>query len=62
MKEFLSQKGVPFTEKDVVADPKAMEELVHMNMFATPVTVIEGEAVVGFNRERLETLLAKRGR
>lgn len=57
MKEFLHQKGVPFTEKDISADEQAMDELTTMGFSATPVTVIDGEAVVGFNRAKLEQLL-----
>lgn len=58
MKEFLHQKGVPFTEKDVSADDAAYEELTAKGFYATPVTMIDGEAVVGFNRAKLEQLLA----
>jgi len=57
VKEFLHQKGVEFSEKDVSADERALEELMAMGYSATPVTVIDGEAVVGFNRVRLEQLL-----
>ena len=57
MKEFLSQRGVPFTEKDVVEDDAAMEELTKLNSFSTPVTLIDGEAVLGFDRPKLEALL-----
>lgn len=57
MKEFLHQKGVIYAEKDVSQDEQAMEELTGKGFFATPVTVIDGEAVVGFNRARLEQLL-----
>lgn len=57
MKEFLHQKGVSFTEKDVSADEQALNELMAMGYSATPVTLIDGEAVVGFNRARLEQLL-----
>ncbi len=57
MKEFLHQKGIAFTEKDISADERALEELTKMGFAATPVTVIDGEAVVGFNKARLEQLL-----
>lgn len=57
MKEFLHQRGIEFTEKDVTADEQAFGELEAKGFFATPVTVIDGEAVVGFNRTRLEALL-----
>jgi hypothetical protein len=34
-----------------------MDELTDRGFYATPVTLIDGEAVVGFNRARLEQLL-----
>lgn len=58
MKEFLHQKGISFTEKDVAADEAAFEEVMRMGLAATPVTLIDGVAVVGFNRARLEELLS----
>lgn len=58
MKEFLHQKGVPFVEKDVSKDEKALDELMEMGFAATPVTVIDGEVVVGFDRAKLEQLLS----
>ncbi len=60
MKEFLHQRGVPFTEKDISADEAALNELLNMGFSATPVTVIDGEPVVGFNRAKLEQLLTSR--
>ena len=57
MKEFLHQKGIAFTEKDVVQDDEAFEEVMRMGFAATPVTLIDGEAVVGFNKAKLEQLL-----
>lgn len=57
MKEFLHQRGVAYTEKDVSVDEQALNELTDKGFFATPVTVIDGEAVVGFNRAKLEQLL-----
>jgi glutaredoxin 3 len=57
-KEFLSQKGVGFVQKDVMADEEAMAELEEIGILSTPVTVIDGEIVVGFDRRKLEELLA----
>ena len=57
--EFLSQKGVEFQEKDVVTDEEAMRELIEIGVMTTPVTVIDGEVVVGFNAKKIEELLAK---
>ena len=57
MQEFLAEKGVSYTEKDVTADDAAMAELEAIGILSTPITVIDGEVVVGFNRNRLEELL-----
>jgi len=43
--------------KDIRADPAALKELVDRGFRATPVTLIDGEAVVGFDRAKLEQLL-----
>ena len=40
-------------------DPTAMAELVTIGVMTTPVTVIDGEVIVGFDRARLEEELAK---
>jgi glutaredoxin len=56
-KEFLSQKGIDFVHKNVRADPTALKELLDMGYQSTPVTLIDGEAVVGFDREKIELLL-----
>ena len=57
-KEFLSQRGVTFTEKDITKDSPAVEELERLGVLTTPVIVIDGEVVIGFNRTRLEDLLS----
>ncbi|MFQ6013988.1 MAG: hypothetical protein ACE5NP_00920 [Anaerolineae bacterium] len=39
-------------------DEEAMRELVEdLGLMSTPVTVIDGEVVVGFDRQKLEELL-----
>ena len=57
-KEFLSQRGVVFEEKNITKDPAALEELETLGAMTTPVIVIDGQTVVGFNRKRLEELLS----
>lgn len=44
-------------DKDIREDKAALEELQRMGSRATPVTVIDGEVVVGFDRGKLERLL-----
>ena len=57
VKEFLSQKGVDFSERDITVDGQAIAELDELGYMTTPVTVIDGEVVVGFDPERLDELL-----
>jgi glutaredoxin len=58
VKELLSQRGIAFTERDVSRDEKALAELEELGVMTTPVTVIDHEIVVGYNRSRLEQLLS----
>ncbi len=58
VKGFLSQKGVDFVDRDITEDAQALAELGELGYMTSPVTVIDGEVVVGFDRERLEHLLA----
>ena len=57
LKEFLGQKGISYSEKDVAQDLQAYEELAATGHMSTPLTKIDGEIVVGFDRKKLETLL-----
>ena len=57
MKEFLSQKGVKFTERDISKDVQAINELKEMGIMTTPVTKINGDIAVGFDQAKLEELL-----
>ena len=56
--DFLSERGVSFQTRDIINDATAMEELVKIGVMTTPVTVIDGQVVVGFDRKRFEELLA----
>ncbi len=55
--EFLSQKGVQFVEKNVRADKAAMKELIDQGFQSTPVTIIDGQSVVGFDQLKIMELL-----
>jgi len=60
VKEFLSQKGIGFDERDVSRNPSYAQELVKTTgQMGVPVTLINGQVVVGFNRGRLEQLLTQ---
>ena len=61
MKEFLSQKNVDFTEHDVSQDRAAAKEMIsRTGQKGVPVTVIDGETIIGFDLARLEQALSKR--
>lgn len=59
--EFLSQRNVPFVVRDIMNDQSAMDELLEIGVLTTPVTVFDGEVVVGFDRARFEELLGEPG-
>ena len=57
-KEFLSSKSVAYRDVNVAEDLEGREELLRRTgQLAVPVTVIDDEVVVGFNRPRLTELL-----
>jgi glutaredoxin 3 len=58
-KSFLGQSGVKYQEYDVSVDERAAEEMVKVSgQMGVPVIVIDGQVVVGFDRGRLQALLA----
>lgn len=58
-KNYLEEKGVSFTEKNVQTDKDARQELMNMGHMGVPVVVIDGEEIVGFDKERIEDVLAE---
>jgi len=58
VKEFLSQKGVPFQELDVARDARARDDMIKRSgMMAVPTILVDDQVVVGFDRQRLNELL-----
>ena len=55
--EFLSQKGIEIVEKNVRVDKAALKELIDMGYQSTPVTIVDGEAVVGFDQIKIMELI-----
>ena len=55
MKEYLSQRGIGFEERDVSQNPAYGQELMRSSgQMGVPVTIINGQIVVGFDRGRLD--------
>jgi S1-C subfamily serine protease len=60
VKQFLSQRKVNFEEKDVSRNQAYAQELIRTTgQMGVPVTVFDGEVVIGFDRPRLEQLLTR---
>ena len=60
VKEFLSQNKIEFVDRNIAADETALAELEKLGYMTTPVTLVDGEVVIGFDRARLEHLLQQR--
>lgn len=56
-KRFLTARNIPFEYKDIQADPAALRELLKLNSRSTPTIIVGDEVMIGFDPERLDTLL-----
>lgn len=60
LKQFLSEKGVEFEAVDVSTDTVRAQEMIDKSgQMGVPVADINGEIIVGFNKEAVEAALAK---
>ncbi len=59
-KEYLSQKQILFQERDVTTDTAAVAELQRLGYMTTPVTVINGTVIVGFDTAKIDAALGIR--
>jgi glutaredoxin 3 len=58
-KEYLSLKGIPYTEYNVAADRNAAQEMVKKSgQLGVPVITIDDKVIVGFNRTQISRLLS----
>ena len=53
-KEYLSQKGIKFQERDIARDPGALADLKKIGFMTTPVIVIDGAVIVGFDSAKID--------
>ncbi len=56
-KEYLSHKGIQFQEKDIAQDPSALADLKKLGYMTTPVIVIDGSVIVGFDADKIDQAL-----
>lgn len=58
-KDFMSEKKIEFKEIDVASDPTAANEMVKVSgQMGVPVIDIEGQIIVGWNKDAIEEALS----
>ncbi len=57
LKEYLIEHHIPYEEKNISRDSSARDELISLGVRSVPYTLVEGEAVTGFDKEKLDELL-----
>lgn len=58
VKDYLKEKGVAFTDFNVAEDEAKSKEMVEKSgQMGVPVVDIDGQIVIGFNREEIDKLL-----
>lgn len=58
VKAFLKEKGVEFQDVDVSVSRESADEMIKKTgQMGVPVVDIDGKIVVGFDREKIESLL-----
>ncbi len=58
-KDYLTQKGIPFTDYNVGEDKEKAKEMIQKSkQMGVPVIVVDDEIIVGFNQAKLDSLLA----
>lgn len=60
VKSYLKARGLVFDERDVRADDAALQELQHRGYAATPLTLVDGQEILGVNRAKFEQALGSR--
>ncbi|AHM55407.1 glutaredoxin [Peptoclostridium acidaminophilum DSM 3953] len=56
-KEYFRENGIAFDERNVTKDVEAKKELMKMGYMSVPVIIIDGETIVGFDKQKIESLL-----
>jgi len=59
-KDYLSRKGVTYTDINVAQDREKANEMIEKSgQMGVPVITIDNEVIVGFNQNLLDKMLAK---
>lgn len=58
LKQFLKERDIEFEDIDVSQDKQALEEMIKKSsQMGVPVIEVDGQVVVGFDREKISNLL-----
>jgi len=55
---FLKSRAISFEYRDVQASPEALRELMELGSRSTPTLLVGSEVMIGFDPEKLDTMLA----
>jgi glutaredoxin len=58
LKAYLSARGIEYEDRDVSQSMQSVRELLAYKSRSTPTTVIGDEVIIGFDRDRIDRLLA----
>ncbi|MGL5346393.1 MAG: glutaredoxin family protein [Peptostreptococcaceae bacterium] len=58
-KEYLKNNKVEYIEHNISKNSEARKELIRMGYMSVPVLIINGEHVLGFDLNRMKSLLEK---
>jgi len=59
-KDYLSQKGISYVDRNVAQDRDAAKEMIEKSgQMSVPVIIVDNEIVVGFNQALLDKLLSQ---
>ena len=58
LKDYLKEKGFAYKDIDVSKDQKKAEEMIEKSgQMGVPVADIDGQIIIGFNKERVKKIL-----
>ncbi|MBC8632849.1 thioredoxin family protein [[Eubacterium] tenue] len=59
LKNYLKANDIEYIEYNISKDQEARKNLIQLGYMSVPVTLIDGEHVLGFDRIRIDQLLNK---
>ncbi len=57
LKEYLKDRKITYTEKNINTDAQARNELISKGYMGVPVVIVGDETIVGFDKAKLDQIL-----